>query len=56
MNNLTYRSAQIPAVCHVDGSSRMQTVTAEANPLYHKLISAFHKKTGIPMVGLFDVP
>ncbi|KAL7506996.1 hypothetical protein ACHAXN_004207 [Cyclotella atomus] len=41
---------QIPAVTHVDGSSRLQTVTAEAEPFYHRLISAFYKLTGVPMV------
>jgi len=40
----------IPAVTHVDGSSRLQSVTPEAEPHYHRLISAFFKKTGIPMV------
>jgi len=41
---------EILAVTHVDGSSRLQTVTPEANPAYHALISAFFKKTGVPMV------
>ena len=40
----------IPAVTHVDGSSRLQTVTSESEPFYHQLISAFYKKTGVPMV------
>ena len=40
----------IPAVTHVDGSSRLQTVTPEAEPFYHRLISAFFKSTGVPMV------
>jgi predicted NodU family carbamoyl transferase len=40
----------IPAVTHVDGSSRLQTVTPEAEPLYHKLISKFFDLTGVPMV------
>ena len=40
----------IPAVTHVDGSSRLQTVTSDANPSYHPLISAFFKATGVPMV------
>lgn len=44
------KRAQIPAVTHVDGSSRLQTVTKEAEPLYHKLISEFFKATGVPMV------
>ncbi len=41
---------QIPAVTHVDGSGRLQTVTADANPRYHRLISRFHALTGVPMV------
>jgi carbamoyltransferase len=40
----------VPAVTHVDGSSRMQTVTKDAEPLYHKLISMFFEKTKVPMV------
>jgi carbamoyltransferase len=40
----------IPAVTHVDGSSRLQTVTKEAEPLYHKLITKFFDLTGVPMV------
>jgi hypothetical protein len=40
----------IPAVTHVDGSSRLQTVTSSAEPRYHRLISAFYKATGVPMV------
>jgi carbamoyltransferase len=44
------KRAQIPAVTHVDGSSRLQTVTRESDPLYHKLISKFYEMTGVPMV------
>jgi len=40
----------IPAVTHVDGSSRLQTVTSEGEPSYHKFISTFFKRTGVPMV------
>jgi len=40
----------IPAVTHVDGSGRLQTVTQAANPLYHRLISEFLALTGVPMV------
>jgi carbamoyltransferase len=40
----------IPAVTHVDGSGRLQTVSRHANPRYHKLIKAFHDLTGVPMV------
>jgi carbamoyltransferase len=40
----------IPAVTHVDGSGRLQTVSQQANPLYHRLIATFSEYTGIPMV------
>jgi len=41
---------KIPAPTHVDGTGRLQTVTREANPLYHALISAFRDLTGVPVV------
>lgn len=44
------RAARVPAVAHVDGTSRPQSVHVEANPLYHELISAFDALTGVPMV------
>ena len=40
----------IPAVTHVDGSGRLQTVSRDTNPLYWQLIAAFCELTGIPMV------
>ena len=40
----------IPAVTHVDGSGRLQSVSKETNPLYHALISRFHDRTGVPIV------
>ena len=40
----------IPAVVHVDGSGRLQTVSARTNPLYHSLIKHFQALTGIPVV------
>jgi len=40
----------IPAVTHVDGSGRLQTVMAKTNPRYHKLISVFAELTGVPIV------
>ena len=42
--------AEIPAVTHVDGTGRLQTVFAHTNPLYYKLIASFAALTGIPMV------
>jgi carbamoyltransferase len=44
------RRAQIPAVTHVDGSGRLQTVHAATNPRYHRLIAAFRAMTGVPML------
>ncbi len=43
------RSA-IPAVTHVDNSARIQTVDAQDNPLYHRLLQAFHRLTGCPVL------
>lgn len=40
----------IPAVTHVDGSGRLQTVSRRTNPLYWDLIEAFRRKTGVPIV------
>ena len=40
----------IPAVTHVDGSGRLQTVSAETNPRYHRVIENFRTLTGVPMV------
>lgn len=40
----------IPAPTHVDGTGRLQTVTRDANPRYHALISAFRDLTGVPVV------
>jgi carbamoyltransferase len=41
---------KIPAPTHVDGTGRLQTVSREANPRYHGLISAFRDLTGVPVV------
>ena len=41
---------RIPAVVHVDGTARPQLVRSATNPLYHKLISAYHRLSGIPLV------
>lgn len=40
----------IPAVTHVDGTGRLQTVVKEIDPVYHQLISDFYKLTGVPVV------
>lgn len=40
----------IPAVTHVDGTGRLQTVSRRTNPRYWRLIRAFEERTGVPMV------
>jgi carbamoyltransferase len=44
------KRAEIPAVTHVDGSGRLQTVSREVNPRYYQLISAFDELTGVPVI------
>ncbi len=44
------KRALIPAVTHVDGSGRLQTVSRQANPLYWQLLKAFEKLTGVPVL------
>jgi carbamoyltransferase len=44
------RRAEIPAVTHVDGSGRLQTVSPEVNARYYQLISDFNEITGVPIV------
>jgi carbamoyltransferase len=44
------RRHEIPAVTHVDGTGRLQTVTAAENRRYHALVSAFGQETGTPVL------
>ncbi len=44
------RKRTIPAVTHVDGSGRLQTVSRATNPIYWRLIKAFETRTGVPVV------
>jgi carbamoyltransferase len=44
------RRERIPAVTHVDGSARLQTVTQDTNRDFHRLIAEFERRTGVPMV------
>ncbi len=41
---------RVPAVTHVDGTGRLQTVERGQNPRYHRLIASFADRTGVPMV------
>lgn len=40
----------VPAVCHVDNSARIQTVSRRQNPLYYDVLAAFRARTGIPVL------
>ena len=40
----------IPAVCHVDGTARLQTVRREHAPMYHRLHYCFARRTGVPVL------
>ena len=42
--------SKIPAVTHVDGTARLQTVLPETNPLYARLLSEFERATGVPIL------
>jgi carbamoyltransferase len=42
--------ATLPAITHVDGSGRLQTVFKDASPLYYSLIERFGKATGVPVI------
>ena len=44
------KQKEIPAVTHIDGSARVQTVNKETNPKFYKLIREFYKITGTPVV------
>ena len=44
------KRSSVPAITHVDGTGRLQTVTREGNHRYYDLILAFRDLTGIPMV------
>ena len=44
------QQARVPAITHVDGTARQQTVSRATNPKYWGLIHAFEKKTGVPVV------
>ncbi len=50
IDKLNIKRSNIPAVTHVDYSSRIQTVHKETNPKYHALISKFKEKTGFPLL------
>jgi carbamoyltransferase len=44
------KQGEIPAVTHVDGTGRLQTVTKDVSPRYYALIDKFREKTGVPIL------
>ncbi|GGH58053.1 hypothetical protein GCM10008014_30300 [Paenibacillus silvae] len=44
------KAEQVPAVCHLDQSARIQTMVESANPLLTSVLQAFYEKTGVPIV------
>ncbi len=44
------RAERIPAVRHVDGTARVQTINRQQHPLYYDLLAAFHARTGVPIL------
>ena len=44
------KRAVIPAVTHVDGTGRLQSVDRRGNPVFHRLIQEFERRTGVPVV------
>jgi carbamoyltransferase len=50
IEQLNVPRSTIPAVTHVDGSARVQTVRRGDNPLYYDIIRAFYRRTGCPVI------
>jgi carbamoyltransferase len=50
LDRLALPRSVIPAVTHVDGSARVQTVHAETHPAFHALLAAFEARTGCPVL------
>ncbi len=50
LDKLKSLRSEVPAITHVDYSARVQTVDAVRSPRYHRLISAFERKSGCPVV------
>lgn len=47
---LDFPRCSIPSVVHVDFSARLQTIRSEVHPDFHRLLSRFHEKTGVPIL------
>lgn len=49
-NVLPHMRSRLPAITHVDGTARLQTVSRDTNPLYHELIARFGSMSGVPVL------
>jgi carbamoyltransferase len=49
-DTLPEKRSEIPAVTHVDGSARIQTIRRDQNPRYYDLLKAFEKRTDCPVI------
>jgi carbamoyltransferase len=49
-DTLPRQMARIPSACHADGSARVQTVSKRDHPLYHRLLTRFGERTGVPVL------
>ena len=50
IDKLNFERSTLPAITHVDYSARVQTVDTERNPILHRLLSSFYKRTGCPVL------
>ncbi len=50
LDKLRHPRSPVAAVTHVDGSARLQSVHPQTHPRFHRLIQAFHRRSGCPMV------
>ena len=50
IERLRVRRSDVPAITHVDGSARVQTVSRERSPRFHAILSAFERRTGCPVL------
>jgi carbamoyltransferase len=50
IEKLNVPKSEIPAVTHVDYSARIQTVSGDTNPAFHRLLKAFERRTGCPVL------
>ena len=47
---LNNKQKDLPGITHVDGTGRLQSVNKDVSPRFHRLISEFQKKSGVPIL------